>query len=235
MVKNHLKRIAAPKTWNIERKESRFIMRPLPGPHALKQGMPLSLLLREVVKVAKTTKEAKQIINIKDVFVDKRKRTEEKFPVGLMDIVEFPQLEAQYRVLLDRKGQLNAVPASEKESTLKLARVEDKIRSKGGRTTVRLSGGRTLTVDKDSYKVGDSLLITLPDQNVQEHFKLENGALVLLIGGKRAGKTAQVEEIGKNKIILKLSKTERFETLKKYAFVIGKDKPALPSIKMIMA
>ena len=35
MVKNHLKRLAAPKTWGIKRKELVWITRPMPGAQSL--------------------------------------------------------------------------------------------------------------------------------------------------------------------------------------------------------
>ena len=44
-MKNHLKLIAAPKTWFVPRKTNVFTLRPSPGAHALEYGMPLGLLL----------------------------------------------------------------------------------------------------------------------------------------------------------------------------------------------
>ncbi|MBW2965384.1 30S ribosomal protein S4e [Candidatus Woesearchaeota archaeon] len=234
MVKNHLKRIAAPKTWNIDRKSSKYTVKAYPSGHPMEHGMPLSLAMRELIKVARTAKEAKRIINTKDVFVDRRKRTEERFLVGLMDIVEFPQLEEQYRVLLDAKGRLTAVKADKKEAATKLCRLESKTKVSGNRTQLNLSDGRNILVDKDTYKAGDTLQLLLPDQKVQDHLKLEKGSLVLLIGGKHSGTIAKMEEISGNKIMIKTSKNQKFETLKKHAFVVGKEKPALDSIKQLM-
>jgi ribosomal protein S4E len=53
---------------------------------------------------------------------------------------------------------------------------------------------------------------------------------VLLVGGKHSGMIAKMEEISEHKIIIK-SGNQKSETLKKNAFVVGKDKPALDSIK----
>ncbi|MBW2996897.1 30S ribosomal protein S4e [Candidatus Woesearchaeota archaeon] len=233
MVKNHLKRIAAPKTWLIGRKESKFITRPMPGPHALKHAIALSVALREVLKVAKSAKEAKKIIQHKDVFVDKRKRTDVKYPVGIMDIVEFPQLEEQYRILLDRKGRLIAVKADIKEAGTKLARIESKTKTDGGKTQLNLFDGRNITVDKDTYKTGDTIQLSLPDQKILNHFKFEKGALLLLVGGKHSGMIATIEDISQKKIVIKAAKDQKLETLKNHVFVVGKDKPALESIKKL--
>ena len=235
MPTNHLKRIAAPNTWVIRRKENKYITRPRCGPHSMRFSMALSLVMRELVPVARTSSEAKKILNTKDVFVDRRRRTDTKYPAGLMDIIEFPQLEEHYRMFLDAKGRLTALKASAKEANLKLSRIESKTKLAGGKIQLNMFDGRNLRVDKDTYTVGDTLLLSLPDQKITEHFKLEKDALVLLTGGKHAGMTAKVEEINKNMIIVKSNKNQKFETAKSYAFVIGKDKPALDSIKQTKA
>ncbi|MFH1063469.1 MAG: 30S ribosomal protein S4e [Candidatus Woesearchaeota archaeon] len=232
MVNNHLKRIAAPRSWNIERKGTTFVMKPNPGAHPIEHSMPLSLVMREILKVARTAKEAKTLIKTKDVFVDKKKRSEERLPVGLMDVIEFPQIEEHYRMLIDSKGRLMTVKIDAKESGMKLSRIESKTRIKGGKTQLTLSGGRNIIVDKDVYAVGDSLQLSLPDQKVQEHIKFEKGAFILLVGGKHAGTVAKMEELNKDKIIIKV-KNQKYETSKRYAFVVGKDKPVFDSLKQL--
>lgn len=233
MVKNHLKRIAVPKTWNIPRKEGVYITRPNPGAHPMDYSMSISLFMREFIKVAKSAKEVKKILNTKDVFVDKRKRTDDKYPVGIMDIIEFPQIEEYYRVLLDNKGRLSAVKADSKEAKFKLSKIVSKTKLPKAKVQLQMSDGRSIIVDKDTYKTGDSLQLELPEQKIVGHLPLEKGALVLLIGGKQAGKVETVEEISDTKILLK-SKKDSFETAKRYAFVVGKDKPAFTSIQQIM-
>ena len=56
MVKNHLTRLTAPKSWPIRRKGIKFIIRPQAGAHSLKNGISLSLVVRELLKYAKTKK-----------------------------------------------------------------------------------------------------------------------------------------------------------------------------------
>lgn len=235
MVKNHMKRIAAPKTWLIDRKESKFITRPSPGAHSLQHGMALSVAMRELLRVAKSANEAKKIIKHKDVFVDKRKRTEDRYIVGLMDIIEFPQLEEHYRILLDRKGRLTAVKADAKEAATKLSKIKSKSKVSDTKIQLNLSDGRNIITDNDSYKTGDTLKISLPDQKILDHFKLEKGASVMLIGGKHSGMVASIDEISGRKVIIKTTKNQKFKTLKRHVFVVGKDHPALESIKNLVA
>ena len=86
-MKNHLKLIAAPKTWFVPRKTNVFTLRPSPGAHSLSYGMPLGLLLRDQLKVASTMGEARKIISNKEVLVDGVARTDHRFIVGLFDVL----------------------------------------------------------------------------------------------------------------------------------------------------
>ena len=54
---SHLKRIRVPKSWPLEkRKYRKYIARPLPGPHKLMNSITLDFLLKDILKIAKTTK-----------------------------------------------------------------------------------------------------------------------------------------------------------------------------------
>jgi len=231
---SHLKRIATPKTWLISRKDTTYITKPKPGPHSLHNGIALSIALREFLKVARTAREAKIIIKSKDVFVDKRKRSDEKYPVGLMDIIELPQIELYYRILIDKKGRLQGVKTDAKEASIKLSRIESKSKIKGGKIQLSLSDGRIIITDKDVYSIGDTLQLALPEQKITAQIKCEKGALVLLTDGKHAGTIATADEISKDKIIVEAGKNQKYEVLKAHAFVVGKEKPALDSIKQLM-
>ena len=87
-----------------------------------------------------------------------------------------------------------------------------------------------LVKKKTEYKTGDTLLYDLKSKKISQHIKLEKGAQILLIGGKHVGKIGTLEEVQGRKIIFKVDK-DQFETLRKYAFVIGKDKPEIKIAK----
>ena len=48
-----------------------------------------------------------------------------------------------------------------------------------------------------------------------------------MIGGKHIGQTGKVQDIIGNRILYKTEKGDVIETLKEYAFPIGKDKPLI--------
>jgi len=67
--KRHLRRIAAPKTWPIPRKGTYWIAKPIPGPHKMELSMPLALWIRDYLKLGKTMREVKYILNEGKVLV----------------------------------------------------------------------------------------------------------------------------------------------------------------------
>jgi len=221
MVKNHLKRIAAPRTWNILRKETVFITGPNPGAHTLAQGVALTTFLREIVRVAKTSREVKHILNHGTVLVDGIKRKEPRFNVGLMDVISLPDSKQYFRLTLDEKGRLSAVAVDAKEANKKLAQVKNITTIKGGKTQLTLSDGRAVTVAKKECSVGDVVLIEVPSQKILKQFTLSDKKPVFLTGGKHAGKKAVVQSVDKNMIVIETADKEKHTTKKEYAFIIG--------------
>ena len=226
MVKNHMKRLVMPTTWTTQQKKGiKWITRTNAGSHSLEEGMPLVLILREMLHHANTAREVKQILQNQTVLVDGTRRKDHRFNVGFMDTVSIPLLKESYRVSIDSNGRLSVLKIDEKEAKEKLC----KIKGKGlfqGKTQLQLSDGRNVLVEKGSYKTGDSIVITVPEQKIQSHVAFEKGATVLLTGGKKVGVIGTVEEIKENIVKIKAEK-ETFETAKRYCFVVGKQKPAL--------
>ena len=204
MTKRHLKSNKAPKSWAIHRKAQKYAMRPNPGAHGLELGMPISLLLKRLHH-ANTTKECRNILYTHDVLVDGRRVKDTKFMVGFMDVVSFPALKEHYRVCLDGKGRLVYNKISEKDAAFNAYKIRKKTMLKGGRLQLNCSSNINLIVDKDEYKVGDTVLLSIPNKKIQKHLKFENGASVVLTKGSHVGKTGVVEDIRDGILVYKNS------------------------------
>jgi small subunit ribosomal protein S4e len=79
--KKHLKRLNTPKSWMLSKMDGIFAPRPSPGPHKLRECLPLILILRNKLKYALTGKETKQICMERHVKVDGKVRTDTVFHV----------------------------------------------------------------------------------------------------------------------------------------------------------
>jgi small subunit ribosomal protein S4e len=216
-----LKRLAAPRWWPIERKTKKFITSPR-GPHPKKLSLPLLVLIRDVFKFAETKKEAKSIIKNGEILIDSKKRKDPNYGVGLLDVIEIPSLKKRWRAV-PRNG-LTFIEIPAKESKLKICKIINKKTLKGNKNQLNMHDGRNI-FSGEKYSTHDSLLIELPEQKIKEHLKLEKGFLVLVFGGKNAGKVANVKEIEQKRVWLEDEKV--FEVPKNLIMVVGKDKPLI--------
>ena len=234
--RKHLKRYKAPKTWPIHPKEDTWTVKPSAGSHAIVDSIPLTLVIRDILKLADNSREAKRIINSGNVLVDGRVIKDYKFPVGFQDIIEIPKTEECYRVLLDRKGRLQLSLISENDK--KLAKIVNKTTIKGGKTQLNLHDGKNIIIEENDYSVGDVVDLTLPNLEISEVYPLDVGATVLVTGGKHTGELGTVSEIIENKssnpntIIIENSAKDEFLTLKDYAFVVGSDAPSISLLEV---
>ncbi len=221
----HLKRIAAPKAVPVhDRKQRKWMTKHAPGPHAKKYAIPLSVLVRDILKIATTLREVRKILAGRMCEIDGKPRTDEKFPVGLMDVVSFPKAGKYYRMIVDEKGRVVPREIPKEEAATKIVRVVRKHTIRGGKLSVMFHDGKNMLAD-NHLKVGDSVVISLPVAKLKSHLKREKGARCLVVEGKHAGKLVKLKEIierkgGMPSEALVADKAEEFITVAKYLFVV---------------
>jgi len=234
MSSGHLKRLVAPRSWNIARKERTWTTKPMPGKHSLEGALPISTILRDYLKVCDNNREAKIILHNRDVFVDQRVVNKPKYPVGLMDIISIPKIKLHVRAMLDKHGRIEFVPIKAADSKWKLARVENKRNIKGGHTQINLHDGTNI-LSKEKVKTGDVLQLSLPDLKVKKVLKFKKGAQSLIIGGAHVGSISTImgEETTRS-TKPNLVMYENFQTIRPYSFIVGEKKAmiSLPEVKV---
>lgn len=224
-MKKHSKRLPAPRSWTVPRKTAFWVTKASPGPHPGEASVPLGLVLRDMLHVCDSAREARHILNSRHVFVDGRAVTNPKFPVGLMDVLAIADTQAHYRMMIDGRGRMALVPISEAEAKWKLCRIENKTTVRGAKTQLNLHDGRNLLLPKDRYKTGTSLKLEVPSQKVLGHFDLDAGSAAFISGGKHVGEIARVKEIRltRNPRANVVTFVEGFSTDIDKVFVIGKE------------
>ena len=227
----HMKRLVAPKSWGVARKTSKWIAKPRAGPHGTGSSVPMLLVLREMLELCDNSREAKHILGSKGIMVDGRIITDEKFPVGLMDVVSILKTGDNYRMALDTHGRLRLTPTTPEEAKMKLVRIENKTVLPKGKFQLNMHDGRNIILAKNQYKTGDVLKIEVPSQKILKQIQLKEGCLALLIAGSHPGALVTVESFeikrgsGQNLVGFK----EGFSTVWDHVFVVG-DK--LPEVKL---
>ena len=218
-----MKRLTAPRSWPLRRKIAVWVTKQSPGPHAIDKSIPVAVVLRDILKVCDTAKEAKRIIGNREILIDGKPIRSHKAPVGLMDVVSIPKSKANYRVLLTDKGKLTLVEISQDEAKWKLCKLQNKTTVRGGRTQLNLHDGRNIVLDKNEYRTGDVLKVDLNGQKISASYSLSSGSLAMIVDGPHAGKTAVISECiktrGPSPNVVKFE--DGTETVRDHVFVIG--------------
>ena len=240
-----LKRKPAPAFWPIHRKDLPWIVKPSSGAHSLQKSLPLTLVLRDMLGVAQTRKEAILILQQGKLQVDGKIIKRSDFPVGLMDVISLPDMNTYYRIMPSHKG-LVLTPISKDEANIKLVRVEDKATVSGG-VQVALHDGSNLLVKvadvknpkEVTYDTFDVLKITFPEKTVASCLNTKEGNLAVITGGKNIGKQGRIREIEKTEakkrrqalVVIEDSAGARYQTILDFIFSIGEAEPLITSLE----
>ncbi len=197
-----LKRQMAPGFWGISRKNKRFVVTVKPGQHARSLSVPTAVLLRDILGVVRTLREAKSAIYAGKVKVDGVVRKSLHHGIGLMDTVELGGSGAMYR-MIPRDGQiLRPIKVDDPaEMGKKICKVTSKVTIRGGKTQVGFHDGRSL-ITEEAVGVGDSCVLGVPDQKIEKVIRLDAGCLAMVTRGANAGGTGTVDAIKKGTFVL---------------------------------
>ena len=232
---NHQKRLSVPKSWPIERKTETFTVKADAGPHG-EAGVPLLIILRDVLGYADSRKEARYALNEDNVVINGTAVSDEERPVGMFDILAFAEREEYYRVFPGEGGRLSLTAIDADSAQSKLGKIEEKRNVPGGDVQLTLHDGQTLLIEADSeYSGGDSLIVGNEDSEIVAHFEYEEGALVTAVAGAHAGDIGRIEEIqvtpgsAQNNVITTqesipgVEDEGGFETVEEYVVVIDEN------------
>jgi len=236
----HLRRSLAPSFWPILRKEYAWVVKPSPGPHPSNRCIPLGIILRDILRYARTMREARRILGEGKVKVDGRIVRDYKFPVGLMDVIELASGEI-FRMVPHPQKFMVLHPIGKEESNFKLLRIEGKTVVKGGHVELHFHDGRNYLIRvtdprnpvEDVYKTYDVVKMSIPEQEILDHVKLEEGTLVIVIDGRnvgRVGTLVKVNQIFKRSraiVMLRSPSDKEFRTILSYVFPLGVEKPLI--------
>ncbi|HOQ26483.1 MAG TPA: 30S ribosomal protein S4e, partial [Methanomassiliicoccaceae archaeon] len=102
---NELRRLTAPRSWPIKRKAHHWVTKPSPGAHSIEDSVPVTVVVRDLLKICDTAAEVKRILSNRDMLVDGKVVRDVKKGIGLMDVVSFPKSNAHYRMVVNVRGK----------------------------------------------------------------------------------------------------------------------------------
>ncbi len=224
----HQKRLAVPNSWPVERKTNTFTVKAGAGPHG-EEGVPLVVLLRDVLGYVDSRKEARYALNNDAVLVNGDAISDEQRPIGMFDILAFPSRGEYFRVFPDEGGRLALTPIDEAAADGRLGKVTNKTVVPGGDVQLTLHDGTNVRVDADAdYATKDSVVVDNESKEIVAHFEYEEGALVTAVAGQHAGRIGEIETIdvtlgsGSNNVVVG-DDEGGYETVEEYVVVIDEN------------
>jgi len=227
MVKNHLKSLYAPKTWKIKRKKEIFVTKPMSSGQKRDFILPLNIIFKDFLKYCKTSKEVRLILNEKNVLVDGVRLKEPHASLGLFSVLTISESNEHFRLTINTNGKLELKKIDKKEADIKACKIRNKKVIGKDKVQINMDDGRNITLKKNDYNTGDTLIISIPKQEIKEHIPLEKGTIIILTGGKHVGVTGVIEMIDGEKIMFTDEKKQTQQTEKRYAFATGAKKPSI--------
>ena len=187
----HIKKTKMPTSWPVPRKGrgKRFVAVPS---HGTSKGISLLFLLRDVLKIVKTRKEAKYMTLNGMVKVNNVARKDENFPLQVFDTLSLEKGGLNYRLeIVNRKFALKEIKASEAGS--KIVKISGKAILKDGKVQMNLDDGQNVLGDA-KFNVGDSVVLDTSKGVVKvvSVLALKVGAKVEVIAGKHAGEKGEL-------------------------------------------
>ncbi|MDP1729244.1 MAG: S4 domain-containing protein [archaeon] len=208
----HIKRKTIGKFWPVPRTGTKYMTVPS---HEQNSSLPLIAVMRDVLKLVKTNKELKKLLNEKKVQVNGKVVNELKYPLALFDTLGFPSVKKFYRVSLKNKFEL--VPIKEAEANSKIYEVINKRILPNKKVQLNLNQGRNI-LSNEKLEVGDYVVVDLAKNKITKVVSLKKDVPVLVIAGKHSGVEGKIKDIvvsGDQKVaIIKTSEGEVKSNLK---------------------
>lgn len=193
--RKHLKRLNAPKSWMLDKLGGTFAPRPRCGPHKLRESLPLCLIVRRKLSFAQNSKEVEHILKNRLVKVDGKIRKDPKYPAGVMDVISFPKIHENYRLLYNVNKKFCLQPITEEEAKFKICKVLTKRLEGKSILTLHTNDGRTIKYADPSIKIGDSIKFNLETQEMEAFYPLQAGKTAYTFRGKNLGCIGIIREI----------------------------------------
>ncbi|KAK2098344.1 40S ribosomal protein S4, X isoform [Saguinus oedipus] len=225
--KKHLKRVAAPKHWMLDKLTGVFAPRPSTGPHKLRECLPLIIFLRNRLKCALTGDEVKKICMQRFIKIDGKVRTDITYPAGFMDVTSIDKTGENFRLIYDTKGRFAVHRITPEEAKYKFCKVRKIFVGTKGIPHLVTHDACTIRYPDPLIKMNDTIQIDLDTGKITDFIKFDTGNLCMVTGGANLGRigviTNRERHPGSFDVVhVKDANGNSFATRLSNIFVIGK-------------
>ncbi len=187
----HFKRKTIGKFWPVARKGTKYVAVPN---HNQYDSLPLVIVMRDVLKFVRTTKELKKLLYEKKVQINNKIVHETNYPISLFDILTLPDMKRNYKAVLTNQKKLVMEEIPDAESHQKIYKVINKKMLEGKKIQLNLMHGRNI-ISKEKVNTGDSIVYNLRENKIIKIIPMEKGRTVFVNQGKHSGISGKISEI----------------------------------------
>ena len=191
----HKNRYNMGKFWPVAKKGTKYVAK---SSHNNSNSVPLAVLIRDVLKLVRTTKELKKVLNEKQIKVSGKEIRDTNYPIGLFDMITAG--DKTFRVILGENKKFK-MEESKDDGTKVIKIVGKKNLGKKGIQFNLMDGRNVLSNEKAN--VGDSVIYNYNNAKISKIIKMDKGSEGFVIKGKHAGvrgKIVNIVEQGGKKI-----------------------------------
>ncbi|HIG51936.1 hypothetical protein CXT76_01990 [Candidatus Parvarchaeota archaeon] len=185
----YLSRAKASRKLPLPRKGTKYLAR---ASSHLNSGVPVVIAIRDMLKLAKTSKEVKKMINERMIKINGKEVKDLKESIKLFNLLTIGET---YKLILSNFKKFDFEKVEDKSRIAKV--INKKILGKK-KIQLNLHDGTNILTDK-LVKINDSIELDLKNKLIKI-IKMEKGNELFIFSGKNAGKTGKLLEIDKNKI-----------------------------------
>ena len=209
----HQTRETIPKEWPLTRKGRKYVV-----VSRQRNGIPLLVVLRDMLKLGRTRKEIKKILNEGNIAVNGKMRKDERFSLLVFDIITIKKINKNYRIILSKR-KFQAEEIKEKDAAERICRINGKKAIGKNKVQLNLDNGENILYNGKA-KTGESAVIGLNEKKIIRVLPVQKNAKVFISVGKHKGEEGIIREIKERTAIIGIDKKD-VEIQKKDLTVIG--------------
>ncbi|MBT4166317.1 hypothetical protein HOE04_04735 [archaeon] len=192
------------KFWPIARKGSKYVAR---SSHNLGESIPLMIVMRDILKLVRTKKELKKLINEKQIKINGKLIQVVNYPICLFDVLSLEVMKKNYKMVLLESKKFGFEEIADKDAKSRVYKVLDKKILSKGVVQLNLNSGKNV-LSKEKVGIGDGIVLDFSGK-ILGVVKLDKGSNAVVIEGKHAGNKGKIEHVfergGKKLVKIKLN------------------------------
>ncbi|MCH7568254.1 MAG: hypothetical protein IIA87_02430 [Nanoarchaeota archaeon] len=205
----YLKRAKAIKKLPIRRKGTKYVAR---ASSHIKDGVPVVIAVRDMLGLAKTAKEVKEIIKEKLIKINGKIVKNPKESIRLFNVLEIGK---KYRLTILPTGKFSF---EEIKDSVRLCKIINKKILRGKKIQLNFHDGTNI-LSNENINIGDSIELDF-DGKIRKVISFEKGKNSFVISGRSVGLIGVVKGLGSRKVIIKFKDSDKEVELDKSHVIV---------------